>query len=772
MLLLLGQSNADITCKYVNGTQHTLGCFVCDKFDSWREVNDEFNSIKCINSNDTIYLKPSKPILITSELNISLVACSNNQQNSTNQVWFNSVGGINVYPWPALECSDCVKKGFSFFKKMLYFYYSSILFYVNNTQPSEYPCTPDIFPADSSSQVSFFSTYINSIYTNMGNSFGDLAQAVCPYIFKNAKLNGGFALDDQVDSFLFVTLFRFQEVNDTQISTINSSIPNLDIEGYNYKLDTSIIHPLVFESVQIIYCYGTIKSIQTDLFGHFNRLNLVYFNQNSAGNLYHHIGIEWMNYLNSNLYVTITSTNIPYTYPDRDFCIFARFPLGRGITLTLDTNAPNCTLTYAWLCQNAQISRDLCFNWPVNSTTVDALLQLCDLKSNETSQQPGASRYLSYPEIYQTKLINMLFIELVPFVLIPCGCLIGLYLNLKIIRAIKRNKTNKLKEDFYKYMSANAKFNCLYCLIFVFYPMTSCTWKPSYYFCSTIFTTQFVQYYKIIMMAYFGEVFKMCANISYIMMTLNRYILVGKDHAPWLVSIAKLEFKWLIRGSFFVSVLVNIGHGWQYIAIGDLLITYGSTQNSQISGFSYSDYPEANQGTSYFFYSIVYFVINFAVFFILNTGIEVKIVQGMHKELKDKRERHARMNAEKLSRSVDATGLAGTNYEKIHAEKEDAKKERKVIKMVVLNGFFNFMLRAPEMFFWVEYQNIFFSLFKDDSLYTVEENAPGLLNLVVDIGYLTYILTFTTNFIIFYKFNKNFKEAVVFWYSSNPKSSN
>jgi hypothetical protein len=44
-------------------------------------------------------------------------------------------------------------------------------------------------------------------------------------------------------------------------------------------------------------------------------------------------------------------------------------------------------------------------------------------------------------------------------------------------------------------------------------------------FCSSIFTGQFAQYYKIVMMGWpiwAGEVVKMCANVSYVMMTLNR----------------------------------------------------------------------------------------------------------------------------------------------------------------------------------------------------------------------------------------------------------
>jgi hypothetical protein len=141
------------------------------------------------------------------------------------------------------------------------------------------------------------------------------------------------------------------------------------------------------------------------------------------------------------------------------------------------------------------------------------------------------------------------------------------------------------------------------------------------------------------MMAYFDEVVKMSANISYLMMTLSRYLLVGKNHPPWLVTLGKLEFKWVIRGSILFSALINIGHGWQYQAVEDLYFFSGMTASHSniyinLNGGSDSDYPQANQETAYFIYSIVYFCINFGVFFILNTGLEVKIVRRMQNNWK------------------------------------------------------------------------------------------------------------------------------------------
>jgi hypothetical protein len=273
------------------------------------------------------------------------------------------------------------------------------------------------------------------------------------------------------------------------------------------------------------------------------------------------------------------------------------------------------------------------------------------------------------------------------------------------------------------------------------------------------------------MIAYFGEVIKMSANISYLMMTLNRYLLVGKDHPPWLVSIAKLEFKWVIFGSLVASSLLNIGHGWEYQAVEATAVSISedSANYYYVNEKSYSDYPQANQGTSYFYFSIVYFCINFGVFFILNTGLEVKIVRRMQKELKKKRERLSQMNAVKAV--VSTCSVEGENQngqqDTMTREEEDRKKEKKVIKMVVSNGILNCILRAPDMLFCFENANIFDILnppLPDGSINKAV--VPGILSLFADIGFLTFILTFSTNFIIFYKFNKKFKQAVVFFWTS------
>jgi hypothetical protein len=487
------------------------------------------------------------------------------------------------------------------------------------------------------------------------------------------------------------------------------------------------------------------------------------------------VGAEWMAYLARGSVLSVLPLEgeyepTLYTYPDRDLCLFASFPQNKSLYISLYAHdggyrtLNNCTSTLKWLGRNFYNNASADSNnvytscsWPnstgLNDTQIDEKLQICNF-TNQTFK----ANWPIYPDFYEARLVNIFIVQLIPFVLIPLACLIGLFLNKMIIQTIQKNKNKELKEDFYKYMSANAKFNCIYCLIFVFYPMTSCNWRPSYYFCSILFTSSFAQYYKIVVMAYFGEVLKMCANISYLMMTVNRYLLVGKDHAPWLVTIAKLELKWVIRGSFLFSALINIGHGFEYQATEDWL--FSPLRNDFYYNFVtynlYIDYPAPNVGQAFFYFTIVYFAINFLAFFVLNTVVEVKLVRRMHKEMKEKRERMAKMNA---TGAVSSDGSANQQDKNKKKEEEDEKKERRVVKMVVLNGIFNFVLRVPDLFVVMENEAFWTSIRALGYLGILE---VGFKSIFADIGYFTYILSFSTNFLIFYYFNSKFKEAVIF----------
>jgi hypothetical protein len=253
------------------------------------------------------------------------------------------------------------------------------------------------------------------------------------------------------------------------------------------------------------------------------------------------------------------------------------------------------------------------------------------------------------------------------------------------------------------------------------------------------------------------------------MMTLNRYLLIGKDHSEWLVTLAKLEFKRVIQGSLLFTALINIGHGWQYTVSDDINNIDTDAYNER--GIKIN-YPIPNQSQVYLIYSIVCFVLNFCAFLILNTGIEVKIVRRMHKELKEKRQRITHMKS--LNESVSSAQKGQIDPQKSvgkdkEAAKEDDRKERKVITMVVVNSIFNFFLRAPEILFFIENQTIWHSIYVAFGE-SFAQTMSGFSNMITDLGYFGFILTFSTNFVIYSKFNSKFREVVVLFKENSKKN--
>jgi hypothetical protein len=160
--------------------------------------------------------------------------------------------------------------------------------------------------------------------------------------------------------------------------------------------------------------------------------------------------------------------------------------------------------------------------------------QLCRITENKASYETT----IDYQDM---KFVLFSIQDILVFICIPCTCIIGLILNIRTVQVIKQNEKSVLKEEFYKYMSVNSKFNCAYCLILAFYPINYCNQFKSDLFCSSI--GLFAQYFKIVFVAYLGETIKMCSNISYILITINRYMLIGREQSTFLERISKLEIK-------------------------------------------------------------------------------------------------------------------------------------------------------------------------------------------------------------------------------------
>jgi hypothetical protein len=135
--------------------------------------------------------------------------------------------------------------------------------------------------------------------------------------------------------------------------------------------------------------------------------------------------------------------------------------------------------------------------------------------------------------------------------------------------------------------------------------------------------------------------------------------------------------------------------------------------------------------------------------------VEAMIVLRLHRELSEKRKRLAVMS--ELNRSSQQA----SDQQKKKLE-EDEARERRVLIMVLLNSGINFVLRSPEILFFLIQAGVLTNLspldYESTALY-----VPFLPQSLLEFSYFTYILTFCSNVTIYYFFNQKFKEAFEFW---------
>jgi hypothetical protein len=239
-------------------------------------------------------------------LNIHPHDLSTTLHSTPTRIEIHGLKGIDLFSWPHIG-----------FTEELVIMRSYLRFYLKGKPISEYAC--DMKTIGNSEFFSFF--FVFAVIQDVKYD----PEPLCPYVFANTNYQADIRLSllGQVDSIVYRNLLRFTDYNVSE-SSIGAGISHLIIGGYNYKLDTGLLHPLAFEQIIQAIFYNTINSIQTDLFKYFQSFQSIQFFLDSLGNFYHRIGIGWIFGVNQQAEVAIKDKNSSfgvniYKYPDTDF---------------------------------------------------------------------------------------------------------------------------------------------------------------------------------------------------------------------------------------------------------------------------------------------------------------------------------------------------------------------------------------------------------------------------------------------------------------------
>jgi hypothetical protein len=423
---------------------------------------------------------------------------------------------------------------------------SMLNIYSNSTLLDSNRCNRDVF----SRQLTNFAQYVFAI--KIQNSF--YPSMWCPYFFNNFDLTD-FVLLDIKNSFLIKNRLKFNQLNSSNVYL--KHLRKL-VLGLTYEyLDLSNLSSDLFRKIKYLIIIGVLNGIEPHLFKDFQDLDKINLCISNLKEVYH-MGNQWMSYLNNlgkNLLrlefrhqIRYASFDSIYEYPNEDLCLFKDFPHERAVyPFILPGKRLECTCTLLWLeskirSYGIKIGLDYNLNYEGDENRV---YLFCDFKTfNYTNCNFSQMFFMcQYDANFQsTHMLSFkndddiyYMIKFVEFILLvilqPIFCFSGIVHNFIIIFVIRnRNMKKDFQEAMYKHIIINAIFNIVYCLITTFRLINTCIFYGSSVFCSHVYQEEWAQNLKIIFINFLGNVTKMCSNLSYLIFSTSRLLLITKSN--------------------------------------------------------------------------------------------------------------------------------------------------------------------------------------------------------------------------------------------------
>jgi len=527
----------------------------------------------------------------------------------------------------------------------------------------------------------------------------------------------------------------------------------------------------------MLQIHGILEKIESELFKQFRNFKII---QIFLGNFesFLHTGTQWMNSLNNNLSVDVTSDtefrmNVnriitlhlvdsssllsrAYTFPDKDFCLFKNFPHSQLVApvIYLGDLGLECTCPLIWLHkywyryhkeeENSEYNdyERVNFDYPVEIRKLESkeiclkeknftlLYQTCNFtdlsrKCLEKSVSSGAKLSL------QGEMALMFLFKWLQYVIEifvrPILCFFGIVTNVLTLKIIRnKTQTKHFKFPMYMHIQFNALFNIFFCIIYSFSLMNICIF-PKSSFCSSVLKNESNQSMKIYLIYFLGNTFRLCCNFSYFSFSSSRCIAaVTSSESKWKKWNEKLNIKLYYSIIFLVSLSFSVFKIFEN-KVNETYSNFDQNFPSNLYDVGYCHYSEVyvNNCTLFYSFNLVNNVLNNVLFLFLSTIIDVLMIRYSNKIIKEKRA----INSPHLNEAIQL--------------------KTKLNKMIITNGTLFFISHIPEfvvtLLLIIFKTPLFEFCFRYFSCFELVEMAQAF-----------HFISIVFQFFIFYKFDGNF----------------
>jgi len=688
----------------------------------------------------TFVLKPSKQLILNDSLNLD---------------------GLVIQPMIAVSFLLQNFKGFDLksnpFKNIKFksntlimwsIQYSTFAFYDNKRILIESKCNNNNNLLLNKSFENQFNGYSIYLYENKYSA------NMCPLMFWNIKLTL-LNINRISKTFIETNQIGFQHIsNDLFLNEMNSIISHLQIYIYHSDLNSKFLNKHVFKQLKSIDMNGQITNLQEDLFKPFNKLNFIRFRTQNVKNILVHNN-KWLNNINYDIninpednilfskyykrFVALViyqtfAQSIFYSYPNEDFCYFKTFPHNKLIFPILrPNNKTTCSCTEIYLIQYSNIIKYSIYMLPttyylapfyqdvlspnykhehcINRSFEETIkkcnfkqrLNLCHIK--QATSNTNKEAFYFYMTDWET-LSNYSHLILSVY-LNPIISIISILFNILIFITLISKKLPKETIRMYNFLKINSIFNIIFLIIKLFKLIDTCNQKDV--ICLFIYSKSVsLQYFKIIFIHVFGNVFQSTSNLTHITFTLSRYISITNSKSSFLKMIQSISLKMYLFLILTFSLLINVHIFFQYFIFNNYSLLSIIKADKIQEQEKFDDFKESFSKSEYLILNIFQFIkIIFSDLFyiIIAFVIDIRLLLFVKtKMLKKECLTNAVVNP---SLQIEQTNIIGDQIMPVLTSNSiinDNKKQRilllkkRLTKIIILNGLNFLIFRIPLAF--------------------------------------------------------------------------
>lgn len=333
----------------------------------------------------------------------------------------------------------------------------------------------------------------------------------------------------------------------------------------------------------------------------------------------------------------------------------------------------------------------------------------------------------------------------------------------------------KPKHDFkikqYTYINIYSILNILICALHLA-SLSHKYQQPFGLFCSSIRAIENVQYFHLVAGEFLTHFFISMSNFAYMAFALNRLSLVGQNDDKHLscCSIRHVTETSTLRYmtcAFVFSAGLSVIKPFRYEINRYFYMSHRLT-SPMLFVYDYDLRENSTVGFLLrFVFDLVYDVLNYVVFAVVNLGIDLALLARIRKAC-----------AEKETRLADQSDVC-----RLRVRQANQKSIRDVIKLIVASTLVNFVLKTIGCVLSLNDFRIFvsnfgmlrtmrFSAVKDWSSFPYSMryfcHLAKSCEVVRSLGDFLFLVSLSTNFLFMRKFDRNFKAAFEAKFKSKP----